>query len=800
MKRLFQALTAMAFTMSVTAAENADTVYVDFGELNQSPPVCFNPQPIEPQVLSNPVNTSLAVGEIPFSEGMSPTGAKIYAIPITISEESRFRPEISLFYNSQGVKGTAGYGWGVSGIPAIAVTNKTLHYDGEASSPDLSNPDGCAFALDGVRLLEREDAADGYTLETAEGFIRVQKVKIGTALCRFNVCYPDGRTAVFGFTDNNVTRHIYPVTEMADPDGHRIFYEYSESGNTFYVTDIYYGGSKESECYGHVSFEYSDASGFPTAYVAGVEIKPGKILKKIVSSVKVNGAETELMHYGLTHSGDGRHLLTKISAGCGTETLNPLSFDYGYSGMAEGVLQLFSDKTLCDEEAFAQGRDMVYVRGKFLKGKYNDGMLMYPEFEPYRTNDDGHIYSTMSVEQDIIFASGLSVSNNSYKIKAGEGLRMLSVMDVDADGADEVVKINTVLNGWYTKIVISIYEISNTGALSARYGDFSIFGTADYGNGNKSPVPLAFVLGNFNGGMDIGMLAIAMSYKEEDSPKFAYYVNLSDFTGKQISQEHQYDTYTDFIVGDFNGDGRDEVCILSSSNPAVICSVSEEKGFQSLYSDYTVNYDDMGRNNARVKIYTVDVNRDGLTDLLYPPTRSRIGEKGRVTVQRWVPESCPMCGKQNPILNDYTKTCRQCGGDIYQYYYKNGGAMCPDCGKEMQGDYFPDIDGFVCPTHGRGKITKWITLDDIINGTEWTALLSTGKGFKAEKHDLGAWNKEKFSIMDVDNDGYADIVSSLDGDIGVMLNRSGRFEESSISLDAKGEVRNRPYRSMPRAR
>lgn len=86
--------------------------------------------------------------------------------------------------------------------------------------------------------------------------------------------------------------------------------------------------------------------------MAGVEIKPGKILKKIVSSVKVSGAETELMHYDLTHSGDSWHFLTKISAGCGTETLNPLSFDYGYSGMDEGVLQLFSDKYLQTETTF----------------------------------------------------------------------------------------------------------------------------------------------------------------------------------------------------------------------------------------------------------------------------------------------------------------------------------------------------------------------------------------------------------------------------------------------------------------
>ena len=325
MKLLFNVLTAVAAVFPAIAAENGDTVFVDFGELDQSPPVFYNRQRTMPAIMSPQVNTSMAVGEIPFSESVTPSGGKIYNVPVAVSEESRLRPEVSLLYNSQGAEGAAGYGWSISGVSAISVVNMTLHYDGVASSPDLSDPDGCAFALDGVRLLEREDAADGFAFETAEGFVRARKVKSGGALTRFDVRYPDGS---------------------------KMFYDYIESGNTYYVSHIYYGGKDRAGCYGHVSFEYSDVSGFPASYVAGVEIKPGKILKKIVSSVKVNGAETELMHYGLTHSGDGRHLLTKISAGCGTETLNPLSFDYGYSGMDEDVLQLFSDKYLQTETTF----------------------------------------------------------------------------------------------------------------------------------------------------------------------------------------------------------------------------------------------------------------------------------------------------------------------------------------------------------------------------------------------------------------------------------------------------------------
>ena len=329
MKLLFNVLTAVAAVFPAIAAENGDTVFVDFGELDQSPPVFYNRQRTMPAIMSPQVNTSMAVGEIPFSESVTPSGGKIYNVPVAVSEESRLRPEVSLLYNSQGAEGAAGYGWSISGVFAISVVNMTLHYDGVASSPDLSDPDGCAFALDGVRLLEREDAADGFAFETAEGFVRARKVKSGGALTRFDVRYPDGRAAVFGFSDSYETSHIYPVTEITDPDGSKMFYDYIESGNTYYVSHIYYGGKDRAGCYGHVSFEYSDVSGFPASYVAGVEIKPGKILKKIVSSVKVNGAETELMHYDLTHSGDSWHFLfprgaaRRLSIRCRSITVIP---------------------------------------------------------------------------------------------------------------------------------------------------------------------------------------------------------------------------------------------------------------------------------------------------------------------------------------------------------------------------------------------------------------------------------------------------------------------------------------------
>lgn len=107
MKLLFNVLTAVAAVFPAIAAENGDTVFVDFGELDQSPPVFYNRQRTMPAIMSPQVNTSMAVGEIPFSESVTPSGGKIYNVPVAVSEESRLRPEVSLLYNSQGAEGAS---------------------------------------------------------------------------------------------------------------------------------------------------------------------------------------------------------------------------------------------------------------------------------------------------------------------------------------------------------------------------------------------------------------------------------------------------------------------------------------------------------------------------------------------------------------------------------------------------------------------------------------------------------------------------------------------------------------------
>ena len=60
--------------------------------------------------------TSYTPGSIPIQESVSPSGGRIYNIPVATASGWGLAPNIALVYNSQGGNNVAGYGWGISGL------------------------------------------------------------------------------------------------------------------------------------------------------------------------------------------------------------------------------------------------------------------------------------------------------------------------------------------------------------------------------------------------------------------------------------------------------------------------------------------------------------------------------------------------------------------------------------------------------------------------------------------------------------------------------------------------------------
>ena len=88
-----------------------------------------------PLSLPSGVNRSdFAVGQIPYTSGITPTGGRVYTVPIATIQDGKLAPKIALSYNSQSGNGIAGYGWSLTGLSSIMLTGKTLYYDGSSAA------------------------------------------------------------------------------------------------------------------------------------------------------------------------------------------------------------------------------------------------------------------------------------------------------------------------------------------------------------------------------------------------------------------------------------------------------------------------------------------------------------------------------------------------------------------------------------------------------------------------------------------------------------------------------------------
>ena len=178
-----------------------------------------------------------AVGQIPYQEDVTPSGGRIYVVPIMVSPALDYLPPVSLQYNSQSGNGLCGYGWNIGGLSAITLTDKNLYYNGVVAPASLDDPES-VYSLDGVPLVQNEDSVmvSEYPLKTAQGHILVKKHMCDDNIGYFTVLYPDGSKATFGKDTNTENRSVYPITFREDKDGNQLYYYYYWKHHTTWKT------------------------------------------------------------------------------------------------------------------------------------------------------------------------------------------------------------------------------------------------------------------------------------------------------------------------------------------------------------------------------------------------------------------------------------------------------------------------------------------------------------------------------------------------------------------------------------
>lgn len=614
------------------------------------------------------VDTTLALGQIPISSTVTQTGARVYSVSIPTAAGYSFVPEVSLVYNSQGGEGDAGYGWNVAGISAITVRNKSIYYDNVTRSARYWQTNQ-VYALDGIPLVQNSVAAmSSYDYETVTGHILVKKVlNEDDRVLYFKALYPDGRRAVFGFTEADFPHAVYPVTEMEDLYGNSIHYEYLNTGQLpYYISQITYGNNQQST----ITFQYENrtASAIP-AFQSGETFNNTKILKTVVSSDGLTEIATDSLFHTQLY---GTHLVSKISRSRGEQRLNPLRFSYDgpeddYEQESENVFveidALDNVAQMGINENYHESVPPRVMRGKMKFDDYNDGLIILPQFHNYDTVATYLFWvkygSQYPDTTKILIYDRVESDLSPLELQCGTGFQDIQAADVNGDGRDEIVKINYgEVVGDSTSFNVQIYGYPETGyslqtlgSLSFRmngkrsnfhytspdrffyyYGDFT----------GEGRVQLMVINASLNGGnlhtkiLDLGTGLTVFDGTSFDpvapsSLLFTYDVDgdgvtelcratSAGFTAYRFNQGDMstivfwgpdYSLLQDMVaMGDLNGDGYIDIVCAPHDSTKLNCYSYGGNGFS--YHNLLSNYD----RTAGDTFFITDINQDGYGDIV----------------------------------------------------------------------------------------------------------------------------------------------------------------------------------------
>lgn len=570
--------------------------------------------------------SNYGVGSIPIQSGVTPTGGKTYSIPIQTVSGYHLVPNIALEYNSQFGNGIAGYGWSLSGISFIKVRNKTLFYE-SAQATALYSDATAVYSLDGVPIVMSENLMNGYELATSKGNIQIHKHQnsYGTP-AYFDVLYPDGGKAVFGYKDNLVSQVEYPLTEYEDIEGNKMIFEYSLDDGSYYIKSISYG--KDAK----VTFTYSsvrrqDSSPYRNA-VAGKVIKQNKLLLRLIT---VKSGTTVLYRYTLTQEyKDYVNLLKKIDYESGVRSLPPIEFEYGIDIAAPVEQPGFTriPYGLLSPIAYVKSSDvsLLYKRGKIRSDKLSDGLVVLPNYPNYGVIGERTVLGKKYKKYGSLYSSNTKIQINSRSsygydcnfIEVGDGFQCVEILDVNGDGVDEIVKVNNSCSKKeVTDYKVTIYSLTTGGQIDSSSFSFSI-SDGTYNKYYNNPAKSGYYFGDFRG--DGKMQLLIMTYK---SSRFAFI----DLNGKKKLSETTLFSKADddeyyMFVADMDGKGKSDFCLLSS----VGLKIYQVQSLTGTTFVNTKTYSSLTRaiaaqsmtlsSTQRCRSIPLDVNGDGYMDIV----------------------------------------------------------------------------------------------------------------------------------------------------------------------------------------